>query len=233
MTAPSHSFRVCQNKTQAAVLACSWRRRCYSSNGAYHQGRSDATVHRCCRARRSRSIRTSVRMRSTSTSTVIALVTPLQRKARRRSSTSTACSRTAPAYRTVAAGYRQRTSLNRTSRYDGNRVAYVSAAERISFANGLDTPTTASFGSVYVYDISNGGNALNLTAKNSSGIVFSDVRHPSWAPGGSDYRFCRSVGSGPAVPYLQVVNVQTGLITQLTTGTSNDTSPAWAPGRHR
>jgi hypothetical protein len=109
---------------------------------------------------------------------------------------------------------------------DGNRVAYVSGGT-ISFAAGLDTSTTSGFG-LYVYDISNGGAPTALTKNNASNIVFSDVRHPSWSPGGSEIAFAGQVGAG--TPYhLYKVNVQTGTITQLTTGISNDTSPAWSP----
>lgn len=112
---------------------------------------------------------------------------------------------------------------------DGNRVAYV-AGGTISFASGLDTPTTSGFG-LYVYDISNGGAPVALTKNNASNIVYTDVRHPSWAPGGSEIVFAGQVGA--AQPYhIYKVNVQTGVITQLTTGNSNDTSPAWSPDSH-
>jgi hypothetical protein len=109
---------------------------------------------------------------------------------------------------------------------DGNRVAYVSGGT-ISFAAGLDTPTSSSF-QLNVYDISNGGAPTALTKNNASGIVFTDVRHPSWAPGGSEITFAGQTGAG--APYhIYKVSVQTGVITPLTTGNSNDTSPAWSP----
>ncbi|MCW3095771.1 MAG: Periplasmic component of the Tol biopolymer transport system [Chthonomonadaceae bacterium] len=109
---------------------------------------------------------------------------------------------------------------------DGNRVTYVSGGT-LSFAAGLDTPTTSGFG-LYVYDISNGGAPTALTKNNASNIVFSDVRHPSWSPGGSEIAFAGQVGAG--TPYhIYKISVQTGTITPMTTGTSNDTSPAWSP----
>ncbi len=112
---------------------------------------------------------------------------------------------------------------------DGNRVAYVGGGI-INFTSGLDTPTTTGF-SLFTYDISNGGTPINLSRNNSSGIVFSDVRHPSWAPGGSEIVFAGQTAA--SLPYhLYKVNTQTGLITQLTTGNSNDTSPAWSPDGH-
>jgi len=112
---------------------------------------------------------------------------------------------------------------------DGNRVAYAGGGT-ISFTAGLDTPTTSGF-SLFVYDISNGGAPLNLSTNNSSNIVFTDVRHPSWAPGGSEIVFAGTLGAGQ--PYhLYKVNVQTGIITQLTAGISSDTSPAWSPDGH-
>ena len=109
---------------------------------------------------------------------------------------------------------------------DGNRVAYV-AGGTIAIKSSLDAPPTSGF-SLFVYDISNGGAPLGLTKNNSANIVFTDVRHPSWAPNSSEIAFAGQVGAG--TPYhLFKVNVQTGLLTQLTSGISNDTSPAWSP----
>jgi hypothetical protein len=109
---------------------------------------------------------------------------------------------------------------------DGGKVAFVSGGT-INLGAGLDTPTTTGF-NLFVYDISNGGAPLGLTKNNASGIVFSDVRHPSWAPGGSEIAFSGQVGAGQ--PYhLYKVDSQTGRITQLTAGLSNDTAPAWSP----
>ena len=112
---------------------------------------------------------------------------------------------------------------------DGNRVAYV-AGGSLNFGPGLDAPTSSSF-QLYVYDISNGGAPLALTKNNASGIVFTDVRHPSWSPGGSEIAFAGQTVAG-GVYHLYKVNSQTGVITQLTQGISNDTAPAWSPDGH-
>jgi hypothetical protein len=113
--------------------------------------------------------------------------------------------------------------------FDGNRVAYVSGGT-LNFNTGLDTPTTAGF-QLYVYDISNGGAPLAFTKNNASGIVFTDVRHPSWSPGGNEIAFAGQIGVGN--PYhIYKVDTQTGVITTLTAGVSNDTAPAWSPDTH-
>ncbi len=111
--------------------------------------------------------------------------------------------------------------------FDGSKVAYVSGGT-LSLATGLDTPRTAGF-NLFVYDISNGGAPLGLTKNNASNIVFTDVRHPSWAPGGSEIVFAGQVGGAGQPYHIYKVDSQTGVITLLTTGISNDTAPAWSP----
>ena len=114
--------------------------------------------------------------------------------------------------------------------FDGSKVAYVSGGS-ISLATGLDTPTTAGF-NLFVYDITNGGAPLGLTKNNASNVLFTDVRHPSWAPGGSEIVFAGQVGGAGQPFHIYKVDAQTGIITQLTTGPSADTAPAWSPDGH-
>ncbi len=126
----------------------------------------------------------------------------------------------------LAAGFNQ---LEPNIGVDGTRVAYVGGGN-ISFTTGLDTPVTSGF-NLFVYDISKGpgqSNPLGLTKNNPSGFTFSDVRHPSWSPGQGEIVFAGQLGA--AQPYhIFKVNVQTGIIAQLTNGISSDTAPAWSP----
>lgn len=107
---------------------------------------------------------------------------------------------------------------------DGSRVAYV-AGGTISPV-GATMPTTSGF-NLFVLNLAN-SEIRSLTQINPSGFAFSDVRHPSFSSGGNEIVFAGQIGAG--TPYhIYVVNVDTGLIRQLTRGTSNDYSPAWSP----
>jgi Carboxypeptidase regulatory-like domain/FlgD Ig-like domain/WD40-like Beta Propeller Repeat len=117
---------------------------------------------------------------------------------------------------------------------DGNTVAYV-AGGTLDYTNGLDNPASKGF-ALYTYNVSAGGAPVNLTASNPSKITFTDVRHPSYNPGGTKIVFQGQLGLG--MPYhIFLVDLQTDVITQLTgpaPGTSaavesNDTAPAWSP----
>lgn len=114
--------------------------------------------------------------------------------------------------------------------FDGSKVAYVSGG-KLNFSSGLDTPTSAGF-NLFIYDISNGGTPINLTQNNASHIVFTDVRHPSWSPGGSEITFAGQTGGAGNPYHIYKVDAQTGVVTQLTAGPSNDTAPAWSPDGH-
>jgi len=110
---------------------------------------------------------------------------------------------------------------------DGSTVAYVDGGT-ISFnsaTNPLDTPTTTGF-NLYTLSL-NGGTPIPLTS-NQTQFTFTDVRHPTFNPGGTIIAFAGQLGAGQ--PYhIFVVNVITGQILPLTAGTSNDYSPAWSP----
>ena len=117
---------------------------------------------------------------------------------------------------------------------DGNTVAFV-AGGTLDYTNGSDNPSSKGF-VLYTYSISAGGSPVSLTTSNPSKLTFSDVRHPSFNPGGTKIAFQGQLGAGQ--PYhIFLVDLQTDVITQLTgpaPGTtpafeSNDTAPAWSP----
>lgn len=118
---------------------------------------------------------------------------------------------------------------------DGTTVAYVGGGQ-LSVPHGdLDTLSSSGF-QLFTYSISAAGTPTNLTTNNPSGFNFTDVRHPTWAPGGTQIAFAGQLGAGK--PYhIFIVDTQTDNITQLTgpaPGTvaafeSNDYGPAWSP----
>ncbi len=75
------------------------------------------------------------------------------------------------------------------------------------------------------------GNAGPQQLTNLGGAFhFSDVRHPSFAPGGTDICFAGKLQGDPNnVYHIFTVNLALANITQYTAGASNDYSPAWSP----
>ena|GEM_PF-974215 len=117
---------------------------------------------------------------------------------------------------------------------DGATVAFV-AGGTLTWPNGLDAPVSAGF-SLYTYNTTVGGTPTSLTLNNPSGFIFSDVRHPTFNPGGTQVCFQGQLGSGK--PYhLFLVTLQTDTIVQLTgpapgvsaTIESTEFGPAWSP----
>jgi Tol biopolymer transport system component len=108
---------------------------------------------------------------------------------------------------------------------DGGTLAYV-AGGTIAFTNGLSKPTTTGF-DLYTLTINNGGTPTQLT--NAGGqFAFSDVRHPSYSPGGDKIAFAGKL-KGATTYHIFTLSVSTGVITQMTGGASNDYSPAFSP----
>lgn len=108
---------------------------------------------------------------------------------------------------------------------DGNSLVYVSGG-RVTLDANLNAATQGF--NLYLLDLNSGNAPLALTSLNPSGFNFSDVRHPTWAPGGSVIAFSGQLGTGQ--PYhIFIVNRDTGVITQFTNGASNDYSPSWSP----
>jgi Tol biopolymer transport system component len=97
---------------------------------------------------------------------------------------------------------------------DGTTLVYVGGGT-LTFPNGLDNPVSSGF-NLYTYSINNAGTPTNLTANNPSGFTFTDVRHPSFNPGGNLVVFAGQLGSGKALPHLFSRCTGTNIITQLT-----------------
>jgi Tol biopolymer transport system component len=72
-----------------------------------------------------------------------------------------------------------------------------------------------------IYKIDNAGAAPTLLIKN-----LSDVAGLSWAPDGTKFAFSASDHSGY---HIYIANADGSSVTQLTTGDSVDTAPAWSP----
>lgn len=95
---------------------------------------------------------------------------------------------------------------------DGGRIAYVARSS-----------ATAPF-HLFILNLTTGA-VVSLTRERTD-LPFSEVRKPTWSPSGLEIAFCGRVGS---VYKVFAINVDTGVIRQLTGGISNDTEPAWSP----
>lgn len=93
-----------------------------------------------------------------------------------------------------------------------NRLAYVARASAAApyhlFVRNLVT-----------------GTVLSLTRERTD-LPFTEVRQPTWSPSGLEIAFAGKVGS---VYHIFVINVDTGVIRQVTTGNCSDVEPAWSP----
>ncbi len=93
-----------------------------------------------------------------------------------------------------------------------NRLAYVARATG-----------TAPF-HLFVLNLTN-NQVVSLTHERTD-LPFTDVRKPTWSPSGLEIAFAGKVGS---FYHIFVINVDTGVVRQLTDGNCNDTEPAWSP----
>lgn len=107
---------------------------------------------------------------------------------------------------------------------DGSRLAYV-AGGTIASPDLVNSPTTGF--NLFVLSFAN-NEIRSLTQTNPSGFAFTDVRHPSFSSSGNEVVFAGQTGSGTSY-HIYIVNVDTGVIRQLTRGTANDYSPSWSP----
>ena len=110
----------------------------------------------------------------------------------------------------------------------GSRLAYVSGGNYTNFSANVDNPPTAGF-SLFFIDLNGGGAPVSLTQNNPSGFTFVDVRHPTWASGGDKIAFAGRRDTDPTHYHIFIVDVQSDVITQMTSGLSNDYAPAWSP----
>ena len=106
---------------------------------------------------------------------------------------------------------------------DGGRLAYASGGSITLLADLSITTTGFKLLTKNLAD----STIVNLTDRNPQGFAFTDIRHPSWIPGGNRIVFSGKIGIQPY--HLFIVNVDTNVITRLTDGASNDTAPAWSP----
>ncbi|CEK16366.1 periplasmic component of the Tol biopolymer transport system [Chthonomonas calidirosea] len=111
---------------------------------------------------------------------------------------------------------------------DGSQLAFVGGGTFVSGA-GTAHPVTTGF-NLYLYNLNQGGAATPVT-NTTAGFTFADVRHPTWSPGGDAIAFAGQL-QGQNVYHIFLYTLANGVITQLTTGASNDTSPAWSPDGH-
>ncbi len=108
---------------------------------------------------------------------------------------------------------------------DSRRLAYVSGGTA-SFDGNLGFSTN---GFKLFVVVLNGGAPVDLSSAKNDGDPFVDVRRPTWASGGNEIAFSGRVASNPSISHIYKVNIDTGVITQITRGVSNDYSPAWSP----
>lgn len=95
---------------------------------------------------------------------------------------------------------------------DGGRLAYVARPS-------ADAPYH-----LFIRNLTTG--AVQSLTRERTGLPFSEVRQPTWSPSGLEIAFAGRVGN---VYKLFVINVDSGVIRQVTGGISNDTDPAWSP----
>lgn len=109
-------------------------------------------------------------------------------------------------------------------------LAFVNGGT-FDFTNSVDNPSSSGF-QLYVQSLTDPTSAPIALTTQQNQYVFTDVRHPTWDPTGTQIAFAGQLG-GKGQPYhiyqVQVVGGTPGFITQLTSGTSNDTAPAWSP----
>lgn len=96
--------------------------------------------------------------------------------------------------------------------FNQNRLAYVART----------SPTTPYH--LFVRNLITGA-ALSLTRERTD-LPFTEVRQPTWSPSGLEVAFAGKVGN---FYHIFAINVDTGLIRQITAGNCNDTYPAWSP----
>ena len=119
---------------------------------------------------------------------------------------------------------------------DGFRLAYAGGGVIITNSAGVPVNSTGQVNGqfstsgfkLYYFNITSGA-VTPLTERNPQGISFLDVRHPSWSPGGNQIAFAAETSTDQTHYHIFKVNTDTGNITQLTSGPSNDTAPAWSP----
>lgn len=109
---------------------------------------------------------------------------------------------------------------------DGNTMAAVIGGT-ISFNGSFDTPITTGF-QLAVADLTGANPTYIITPPNASGFNFTDIQHPTWAPGSTQIAFAGKL-AGQNVYHIFIVDVASRVITQETTGQSNDYAPAWSP----
>jgi hypothetical protein len=93
-----------------------------------------------------------------------------------------------------------------------NRLAYVARA------------SAAAPYHLFVRNLTTGA-VLSLTRERTD-LPFTEVRQPTWSPSGVEVAFAGKVGN---FYHIFVINVDTGVIRQVTAGNCNDTEPAWSP----
>ena len=108
-----------------------------------------------------------------------------------------------------------------------NNVAYVAGGSFTTAPDptGVTAPATTGF-NLFITTYTIGGTIRPLTPNTQ--YTFDDVRRPAFSPGGTDIAFAAR-RNGEANYHIYTVNVTSGVITQYTSGASNDYSPAWSP----
>lgn len=96
--------------------------------------------------------------------------------------------------------------------FNQNRLAYVARA------------SAAAPYHLFVRNLTTGA-VLSLTRERTD-LPFTEVRQPTWSPSGLEVAFAGKVGN---VYHIFVINVDAGVIRQVTTGNCNDMEPAWSP----
>ena len=107
-----------------------------------------------------------------------------------------------------------------------SRLAYVAGGQILN-GDLVNQPVQTTGFNLFILDLKGGSPPQQLTNINST-FNFADVRHPSFAPGGSDIVFAGKL-VGDTVYHIYTLNVAQGNILQYTSGPSNDYSPAWSP----
>jgi Tol biopolymer transport system component len=112
---------------------------------------------------------------------------------------------------------------------DGTLLAYVSGDTSGMTFNSKTGELVGTNGfELYVVSLLGGTPLLLTPSPNNLHVVFTDVQHPTWFPGGSEIAFSARTNTDNNY-HIYVVDTNSGVVRQLTSGTTSETSPAWSP----
>ncbi|MGQ9880541.1 MAG: carboxypeptidase regulatory-like domain-containing protein [Armatimonadota bacterium] len=115
------------------------------------------------------------------------------------------------------------TDLRQVTTEDGDQIEPALSFNQNRLAYVARTSATTPY-HLFVRNLVTGA-VLSLTRERTD-LPFTEVRQPTWSPSGLEVAFAGKVGN---FFHIFAINVDTGVIRQITAGNCNDTYPAWSP----